>query len=161
MINVYVDGGLKNNIMYIAVTSNCKGLFMKYSEEIGVGKIHYAEERALVQAVRIIKSLTIDEEVTIHCDLKSLVEIIKSEVIRFKTYKSYPDVKEIKEFFKNKNCKIKWISGKNNPAHHLVQATYIGKFENSIETRFNKNIIKFNSKNDKCNDDILDDLKIV
>lgn len=129
MLKVYVDGGKKGEFLYIGMLIKGIEKDIKFSKRIGIGSIHEAEARALLEAIRVLKKYpSMYKTVEINCDLKSLVEIINKNLVRPKTYKSYPDIDELVAFFDGKKNKLVKVKSKDNLAHWVVQDTYKGKY---------------------------------
>lgn len=137
IIQIFLDGGVKDEYMYIAVLSTT--LPLKFSKKLGRGSSHSAEEQALYHCITILKDLQLNnEDITLHSDQKSLINTINNDVISAKAAKTFPKAQDIKNFIAKSKIKIKWVQGKHNLAHSLINDAYNGVFYNEVPSDYEK-----------------------
>lgn len=157
-MTIYVDGGVKDNYMYIGILSTSKSHPIKFSKKLGIGATHTAEEDALFHCIQLLSSLNIKEQIVIHCDQVSIVNILNKNGITAKALKTFPRIQEIKNFITNHNIEVKWIRSKDNLAHTLINDAYNGIFYNDVyafDARTSPKIIPNNEVDTICYINIL------
>lgn len=138
ILPIYVDGGVKDNYMYIGILSTSSILPLKVSKKLNKGLIHVAEENALFHCIQLLQKLKINEEIVLHCDQVSIVNILTKNGITIKALKTFPKIQQIKNFIDDNKIKIEWIKGKDNPAHTLVTEAYNGIFYDDVPSIYEK-----------------------
>lgn len=126
MVKIYTHGGCKRKSMVSGVFCNYKDININYSERVGQGSKKISQEIGICNCIEVIKSLGINEEITICTSNKELVSILKKEVITDKDIKKYPMVNEIKRFIISNNINIDFIKIRKNEAKTLVKEAYKG-----------------------------------
>lgn len=139
IIQIFLDGGVKDKYMYISVLSTSTTLPLKFSKKLGQGSSHSAEEQALFHCITILKGLQLNtEDIILHSDQKSLINTLNSDTISDKAAKTFPKAKVIKNFITKSKIKIKWVQGKHNVAHSLINDAYNGVFYNEVPSNYEK-----------------------
>lgn len=143
IIDIYLDGGLKNNIMYISILSTSSELPIKFSKKLGDGLSHIAEEKAFDYCIDLISSLdtSLLKNIRLYSDHISLVNMLNSTNLSNKAIKTYPTIEKVKNFITENNIQICWIKGTKNLAHRLIDDCYNGVFYKEVPYKLpSKNI---------------------
>ena len=149
MIKIYTDGGLNSD------KKMCAGLYVlsdekifKHSEIYSEGTSHSAEEQAVLMAIKFLQNYNITESTTIYTDFISIVKIVNNKTApSSKIIKNFPNITFIRDYIKENNITIKWISGKDNPAHSVISDSYEGIIYKDLDSfRINNPLESTNSK---------------
>ena len=140
IVQIYVDGGVKDNIMYIGVIDVYGTTGIRYSKKLDVGCSHTAEELALFDALMIVSKMGLNDKIIIYSDQRTLVDMIKNEHVTRRIQDKYPKITEILNLVSNSsNISVEWIKSTKNAAHTLVSSAYLGIFYNNVDLQDNKN----------------------
>lgn len=121
-MELYVDGGFKNNTKYIAVKSMC-GSF-SFAKEIGKGGTsNTAEKCALEYALLELDKIGCKGAI-IHTDMLSLPDLLTRLNLKSKNIKRNPELVNLKLLLGKVNAKVDWVPSKKNKADKLIKELY-------------------------------------
>lgn len=122
-MDIFVDGGFKNQAMYVAVTSSDSSI--NFAKQIALGGTNNRSEKyALLECLRYLESIGFKELVTVYTDMQSLPELLKRTDLKPKNIKRNPELIELSFLIRRLNVNLRYIKSKKNKADKLIKQLY-------------------------------------
>lgn len=128
-MDIFVDGGFKNQAMYVAVTSLDGSI--NFAKQIASGGTsNAAEKNALLEGLKYLEAIGCKEIITVYTDMQSLPELLKRTDLKSKNIRRNPELTELKLLMSRLNVNLIYIRSKNNKADKLIKQLYKYEKEN-------------------------------
>ena len=128
-MDIFVDGGFKNQAMYVAVTSLDGSI--NFAKQIASGGTsNAAEKNALLEGLKYLEAIGCKEIITVYTDMQSLPELLKRTDLKSKNIRRNPELTELKLLMSRLNVNLTYIRSKNKKADKLIKQLYKYEKEN-------------------------------